>query len=260
MVQVVEDDSRNTSELARVVSADPALSARLIRVSNSAFYGFPRRLATVREAILVLGFRQVRQIVLGASLMENWGRLPACEGFRVDLFWRHSLVVALAAETGARIAGSVRPEEAFTAGMLHDIGVLAMLAGDAPRLSAVLARARQGAPRIEAERSLFGFDHAQLGAALGEAWNFPPSLMAAAGNHHSGEGDPVSRLVAAGDALALSEGLGYGFETSASNPVFQAEIAGLERAGASFAALSDRARAFVDSVTAPPHGSRSRAA
>jgi HD-like signal output (HDOD) protein len=255
-----EDDTRNTTELARLVSADPALSARLIKVSNSAYYGFPRRLATVREAVLVLGFRQVRQIVLGTSLIDTWRRAPACEWFSLDLFWGHSLVVALGAEAAARMSGSLRPEEAFTAGMLHDIGVLAMLSGGCERLSAVLERVAAGEVLHEAEREVFGFDHAELGGVLAGAWNFPLPLVAAAASHHDANAEGLAGVVAIADQLANANGLGAGFRSPVADVSNSLGVAALERAGAGFVPLLKRSHAFIESVCGAPEQWHSAAA
>lgn len=251
VLNCLEDDTRNVAELARIVSADTALSARLIRVSNSAYYGFPRRLSTVREAVMVLGFRQLRQIVLGASLIEAWRDAPACPGFDLRTFWNHSLVVALGCETAARVQGVERPEEAFTAGILHDVGVLAMLAGDPVRLSWALARAAAGSPLGDAERAAFGFDHAELGAELADASNFPPALAMAAGEHHNEGARGLAELVARADRLALANGLASGFRTEPTVGLTDAVSVDALRAGASFGQLIDRSRAFVDSICGP---------
>lgn len=251
MLSFIQDDTRNTAELARIVSADPGLSARLIRVSNSAYYGFPRRLSTVREAVLVLGFRQVRQIVLGANLIDTWRRTTTCPGFNIDTFWNHSLIVAMGAEAAARFSGSFQPEEAFTAGLLHDVGVLAMLVGGRDGLQDAMARVGAGESLHDAERSVFGFDHAELGGVLANSWNFPEQLVAAAADHHNPAAGGLARLVAIADSLASANGLQPGFWTSnvpaPDDPRFEA----LERAGAGFLPLQRRSRAFIESVCGP---------
>ncbi len=253
-----ENDSRNGSELARVVGADPGLSARLIKVSNSAYYGFARRLGTVREAVLVIGFRQVRQIVLGAALMDTWKRIVPCEGFDTDIFWEHSLLVAMAAETAARMAGEARPEEAFTAGILHDMGLLAMLVGDRNRMVMAIRDARAGTPVIEAERKVFGFGHAEAGEALARHWNFPEGLAIAIGRHHDrdiGRDDGLPGMVALGVRAANASGLfgGYRDIPAEFDDEEMAEVVG---ACGGFEGLITRARAFVESVSTLPRRDR----
>lgn len=256
-----ENDSRNGAELARIVGADPGLSARLIKVSNSAYYGFARRLGTVREAVLVIGFRQVRQIVLGAALMDTWKRIVPCEGFDTDVFWEHSLMVAMAAETAARIAGETRPEEAFTAGVLHDMGLLAMLVGDRNRMVAAMRGARAGMPVIESERKVFGFGHAEAGEALAGHWNFPPSLVEAIGRHHDtgiGANEGLPGMVALGVRISNANGLFGGYRDTPS--VFDdEEMADVVRACGGFEGLTTRAQAFVESVSGLPRRDRAAA-
>ena len=256
-----ENDSRNGAELARIVGADPALSARLIKVSNSAYYGFSRRLATVREAVLVIGFRQVRQIVLGAALMDTWKRIVPCEGFDTDVFWEHSLMVAMAAETAARIAGEGRPEEAFTAGILHDMGLLAMLVGDRNRMVAAIRGARAGMPVIEAERKVFGFGHAEAGEALAGHWNFPEALVTAIGRHHDegiGRTEGLPGMVALGVRISSANGLFGGYRDEAVE-FDDEEMAEVVHACGGFDGLTTRARAFVESVAGLPRRDRAAA-
>lgn len=256
-----ENDSRNGAELARIVGADPGLSARLIKVSNSAYYGFARRLGTVREAVLVIGFRQVRQIVLGAALMDTWKRIVPCEGFDTDVFWEHSLMVAMAAETSARIAGEARPEEAFTAGILHDMGLLAMLVGDRNRMVAAIRGARAGMPVIEAERKVFGFGHAEAGEALAGHWNFPEALVAAIGRHHDlkiGRSEGLPGMVALGVRISNANGLFGGYRDVPAE-FDDDEMAEVVRACGGFEGLTTRARAFVESVSGLPRRDRAAA-
>lgn len=256
-----ENDSRNGAELARIVGADPGLSARLIKVSNSAYYGFARRLGTVREAVLVIGFRQVRQIVLGAALMDTWKRIVPCEGFDTDVFWEHSLMVAMAAETAARIAGEARPEEAFTAGILHDMGLLAMLVGDRNRMVAAIRGARSGMPVIDAEREVFGFGHAEAGEALAGHWNFPEVLVAAIGRHHDpgiGRNEGLPGMVALGVRISNANGL-FGGYRDAPCELEDEEMAEVVRACGGFDGLTERAQAFVESVSGLPRRDRAAA-
>jgi HD-like signal output (HDOD) protein len=126
VMNMADDDRTSALDLAQVLSTDQALTAKLIRISNSAYYGFARRVSTVREAVLVLGFKQVRQMAVGASVMNAFKGSKLSDGFDLDLFWGHSIAVAVAAETLAKKTRVAKPEDAFTAGILHDIGRLVL--------------------------------------------------------------------------------------------------------------------------------------
>lgn len=264
LLSAIEDDSQNTAELARIVGADPGLSAHIIRVSNSPFYGFPRRLGTAREAIFVIGFRQVRQIVLGASVIEAWRAIGNTPGFDLYRYWEHSLAVALAAETASRRHGAGRPEEAFTAGVLHDIGILAMKVADPSAFTRLAQLAGDGAPLAAAEREVFGLTHEEAGAALAERWNFPPGLVQAIGGHHrapvSGVFDTAA-LVWSADQLAAALCITPGFAARAQDDTELPEhLAMLEAACGGRGALLSRTHAFIESVAGGRRWGREAAA
>ncbi|KAA0233758.1 HDOD domain-containing protein, partial [bacterium] len=159
---LADDDRTSALDLAQVLSTDQALTARLIKISNSAYYGFARRVGTVREAVLVLGFKQVRQLAVGASLVNSFKRNRLLDGvFDLDLFWGHSVATAVAGEAIAKKTRAARPEDAFTAGILHDIGRLVISQVMPREFADAVTFARSNHSSLhEAETRLTGFDHA----------------------------------------------------------------------------------------------------
>jgi len=148
---------------------DPVLTARVLRLANSAFFGVSRTVGSLEDAILVLGFQTVRTLVVAGGLA---GAFKTPSGFDVKPFWKLSLATAGYADWLARRAG-VRQDLAFTGGLLLHIGVLLLL-NEAPDQYAEIERAvAGGTPRVEAEESMLGFNHAEVGAELASRWRFP---------------------------------------------------------------------------------------
>jgi HD-like signal output (HDOD) protein len=166
----------SAQQLAEVVVADPVLATRLLRVANSAFYGPPKRISSVRDAIVLIGFPAARSTVAALCVIEACPRSALIDGAQ---FWRHSVSVATLVEAFTKHRGA-DGEQAFTAGIVHNIGRLA-LAQYAPRaFQAALAHARAEHIAVhEAQREVLGYTDAVLGAALAGHWRFPDVLVEA---------------------------------------------------------------------------------
>jgi len=259
-VLAFDDDVVSVMELSQVVSSDPALTVALLKVANSAYYGFARELSTVREAVMLLGFKQVRQVAVGASMMHAWtGARRENDGFDLDLFWGHSMAVAVMAETAARKFNAARPEEAFTAGVVHDMGVLAVRkAYPAEFALAVQQARRRGGPLCDAELEFLGFTHAQVGAALAERWELPARLVDAVGRHHDAlltpANDGLAGVLAFADQVTGHYGVHCGYARGQIVPVrtLPDELATLEIACGGIGSVLERSCAFISSVSGPP--------
>ena len=202
-IQSVATDSRSSlADLERAVALDAALAALLLKLANSAYYGMPRGVATLRQAIQVLGFRATQDLALALALLSLG---HSAHPLRKELT-RHSMRTGAAAQSLARSSRSADPGEAFVAGLVHDIGALLMLELW-PGQSEAILRAQEPDRRLGAEHAAFGFDHALLGAACLERWSLPPSICAAVRGHHDSEPPAASGLASAvWMANALDEG------------------------------------------------------
>lgn len=163
ILRITENDRFSAHELATVISSDQALTSKMLRLSNSAYYGFPRRIMTVRDAVVLLGFRAVRSATLASCVIE-----AARGGGRIDYqtFWHFSVTVGMLAEVVGRAEHS-HQDEAFTAGVVHNIGRLALDQHLPQALDdAVRCAAEAGLTVHEAEREVLGFTDAELGGAL----------------------------------------------------------------------------------------------
>ena len=176
ILQITEDDRFSAQELAQVIAADQALTAKMLRLSNSAYYGFPRRITTVRDAVVLLGFRAVRSATLASCVIEA---MEGAEVLDYRDFWHFSVTVGMLAEVLAR-AGKAHRDESFTAGVMHNVGRLALdqQLPDALRESLAYAKAHDVSLH-EAERQVIGFGDDELGGALTLHWNFPEPLIEA---------------------------------------------------------------------------------
>lgn len=255
---IADDDRTSALELAQVLSTDQALTARLIRISNSAYYGFARRVSSVREAVLVLGFKQVRQVAVGASIINSFRGPRQAEPFDLDLFWGHSVAVAVAAETLAKKTRAAKPEDAFTAGILHDIGRLVLRKAMPDAFNDAVCRARTGAISLHAaEVRSTGYAHDEVGQALGEHWKFPPHLSDAIGGHHNSrlmpEADGLPGVLAQADRLMLHYGLycGYEVEDAVPEPV-PPDLEYVEGVCGGIDALLERAFSFIEGASGTP--------
>lgn len=182
--RTIDDPEHTREQVAEILAHDPALSARVLRIANSSYYGFSRSIATVNEAVGIIGELDLRNLALAASLVGSLAALDR-SGVDLDRFWQHSLRTAILARLIARAAGGCNPETLFLAGMLHDLGILVIYQQD-PDLA--LAVGRQVSElhqlRDQAERELLGFDHAEVGGLLIEAWGLTPELVELVRCHH----------------------------------------------------------------------------
>jgi putative nucleotidyltransferase with HDIG domain len=217
IIDLLEDTETTVEQLEEAVVTDQALTAKLIRLANSAEYAFGRPSASAREAILLLGFLQVRNIALTASLTSVFRHpIRSDATFDPDLFWSHSLTVAVAAEAAASNVRTVRRSDAFTAGILHDIGRL-LLRELFPKEFEQAGRLAidSGITLESAEEKLIGYSHCEVGGVLARRWHFPEPLSDAIARHHDPnltiESDALAGIIAACDRLVLAEGMFCGF-------------------------------------------------
>lgn len=204
VLQSFEQEDPDIDRLANEIGHDQALAARVLRLANSPFYGLQTRVGTLHDAITVLGFRNVRAAVAGVAVTRCFAHNHYPD-FDMAAFWMHCTAVAVASRTIARL--SRQPEElAFTAGLVHDIGALALLTAFPAEMAAVLAYARQHDCNLrEAERDVLGLDHAAVGDALLRHWHFPEAICLAVRGHH--ECEDIGGLA---DVVHLADGVVHG--------------------------------------------------
>ncbi len=184
-VAALLDDPRSTPrQITEVMKADQALTSKVLKLVNSAYYGIPGGVASVERAVAFLGYNTIFQLLIGVSVLE-FSRLGGAAGIDIREFWKHSLGVAVAAEMiGARI-GYEGKEELFAAGLLHDLGKLALAKVAKKKFILAVEQARKDGIRLlKAEREQGLPTHDKVGDTLARQWRFPPALRAAIAAHH----------------------------------------------------------------------------
>jgi len=261
-IQLAEDERSAAMDLATVISSDQALTARLLKLSNSAYYGYARRISNVREAVILLGMRTVRSVAISTAIIDAL-RIPQLENSRFDqdLFWAHSVTVGIIAEVIARETRVARPEDAFTAGVLHDIGKLAMMLAEPAAFAEVIDLVEtEGMKYRDAEFAVFGFGHELVGARLAARWKFPEPLVSAIQAHHQPVAaiESMADVVTAANLVANREGLAAGFdythepERRPAAAVPPAVDLAVGKVHGGIATLEEKARAFLTHVTSRP--------
>lgn len=194
-------------DLLGVIDGDPALTVALLRAANSAASAPVDRVSTTRVALVRVGMKEARRIIVGLALSQSFQGLHR-SGIDEDEIWRH--LIATAVLTDATAWGGVRHSEAFTAGLLHDVGRLALATAEPARYAHVVRLAQRGVPASEAERSIFGMDHSQWGESLARAWRFPDEIVEAIADHHSGSHRGISWVVTRAREMSGRLGIGDG--------------------------------------------------
>ena len=182
--QAIDDPHHSREQIAEIVSYDPALSARVLRIANSSYYSFPSKIETIGSTVGLIGEIDLRNLVLATTVIGSMNTL-SYEGVNIDEFWLHSLRCGIFARLLAKTVKGSNPEILFLAGMLHDLGILVIYQQEAS-LAAAVARQidQQHQLRDQAERELMGFDHAEVGALLITAWGLADELSELVRFHH----------------------------------------------------------------------------
>lgn len=215
LMAVLQDTTSGADDIERIVLLDPALAASTLRLANSAFFAAGHSVETVAEAVMRLGQREIYRLA-SLALVNRWESVAGRSAYGGDPgdFCRHALCTALAAEILAETTGRADPQVAYTAGLVCDMGKLAV--AHACGAFFVEIRARQSATKsawLQAERDVLGYDHAQVGAELLRSWRFPANLVAAAEFCHRPadgpeESKPLLALLHAAKIVSTSFGPG----------------------------------------------------
>jgi len=215
VLSIVEDPESSLAKLSEVILYDQALTANLLKICNSAYFGLPRKIESVRQGIVYLGMDQVVDLVLLMGGKENLKREQHGYDLREGELWRSAVSSALIARELAEKKGSKNNHLVFTAALLKDIGkvVLSQYVADAfEDINSLVTE--KGFSFTEAEKEVIGIDHAQLGGMVAETWKFSPRMVEIIRNHHLSEdtpkGDFEISIVHVADSLCMMMGIGVG--------------------------------------------------
>jgi putative nucleotidyltransferase with HDIG domain len=184
MLRMLENPDTTVDEIEDVLRHDPGLTANVLKLSNSAYFGIPSKIGSVRQAILLLGFKRLVQLVIASCVSSVMDKsVPGYDIPSGDL-WRHSIAVSIAAEALVKDKKNIDVEEVFTPALLHDIGKLILGSYVKDELEAIEDIAAKGVPYVVAENMVLGTDHAEVGAQILEQWAFPQDITNAVRWHH----------------------------------------------------------------------------
>jgi putative nucleotidyltransferase with HDIG domain len=219
--------------LVALLQKDQALIMKILRLVNSSFYGFKNKIQSLNHAVTLLGYNTIRNAVVAVSVMDTLALKNELKGFEIDTFWTHSVRVGVAGRYLALKTRLAPAEDAFTAGLLHDIGkvVLAMFCPEA--LLTILETAKsEGLTFYQAERKLDSWPHNQIGAFLAQRWMLPEALVKPIQQHHAAAEraahEPLSTLVALANSLVhmMAGEAGYSLALDEHTPEIQKAMAG----------------------------------
>ena len=184
---LLEDPNHTHKQLGELIGHDPALTARILRIVNSAYYNFPSKIELVSRAISIIGEHDLRTLVLATSAVDVFKRIPN-QLVNMELFWQHSVFTGIVARLLSKHCHVLHSERLFIAGLLHDIGKLILYYKEPTSSQQVLVEASEhDGLLVTAEQKILGFTHADVGGALIEAWKLPESLYTVVRYHHNPE-------------------------------------------------------------------------
>jgi HD-like signal output (HDOD) protein len=227
IIQLVEDPESTANDLNKVISNDPALGARILKVVNSAFYGLPGQIGSINRAIVLLGLNAVKNIAIAASLAKLFRGGKIANNFDARDLWTHAIACATGTKLLAHHAGLGLPDEAFLAGLIHNIGIMVEIQARRPKFVQVMEKLEKepGITLREAEAEILGATHEQFGTALCKLWKFPQSFQYVTGFHHNpmelnDKNRTLTGLVHVADVLVAKLQLGFtrGTETAEFDP------------------------------------------
>ena len=198
--KVINKETASAGDVAKILAEDPSMSAKVLKMTNSAFYGLSREIDSVKQAVMIIGFDAVKNLVLSASVMGMFSGDKIDPEFQ-ERFWRHSLATALAGRLCAktiRSRGMFDPDTVFSAGLLHDIGKLVIACFMQDEFLAVkeILENDESKDEATAELEVLGFSQEQIGAALAQLWNLSDGLVDAIAFHHVPQKSSVDNSMA----------------------------------------------------------------
>ncbi len=213
ILQILDDDMATAQTMEEIILHDQALSARLLRLANSALYSFRCEVKTISHAITLLGLNLVKSLAIGTSIFDSFARGSRSEACHINRLWMHSYGVGLVSQEIWKTRATRKESEfAFLCGLLHDLGKAVFFKKAPQHYSHIFTQKRtEGDPDIAtAEQEYYGISHAPLGGLLAEHWGFPPGLCTVIGKHHAAgyQDNPIVAAVSAADTIVRLCGIG----------------------------------------------------
>ncbi len=216
ILKLLDDPNASAGQVEQLLKQDPSLTANLLKLTNSAYFGIPAKIGSVRHAMAMLGWKKLTKLVMAAcvsSITEQ--NIPGYD-LQPGMLWEHSVAVSVTAEGLMRELKIAESDEIFTAALLHDLGKLILGGFVEKEIKTIEEAAAGGLPFQMAEQEVLGTDHAEIGALMLETWSFPAQLVSAVRWHHAPdsapETSPMTDIVHVANVLCLMIGIGVGVE------------------------------------------------
>jgi len=212
IIEVAGDERAGSAELLEVVEADPALAARILRTVNSSQYGLRRQVGSLKSAITLLGFREIRNLALTVYVARQFETAGTYRCYSRENLWNHLVTVGSISRLVARACGLPNTEEAYLAGLLHDLGMILIDQHMHQHFCRIIDRLNDDTATTAVERWALSFDHCQLGAYVARQWHFPEDVVSAIQYHHDPEGytgdqPDLLHVVSVANFLACRDGV-----------------------------------------------------
>ena len=216
VLKLLDDPDAGAGQVEQLLKQDPSLTANLLKLTNSAYFGIPSKVGSVRHAIAMLGWKRLSKLVMAACVSAITDRKIPGYDLPPGVLWQHSVAVSVTAEGLMRELKVAESDEIFTAALLHDLGKLILGGFVEKELDEIQEVAARGIPFQMAEQEVLGTDHAEIGALMLESWSFPPKLVSAVRWHHDPDSAPetssMTDIVHVANVLCLMIGIGIGVE------------------------------------------------
>ena len=192
IIETSGDPNSSAGDLQNVIEKDQAISAAILKLSNSAYYGYSRQVEDIKRAIVIIGFNTAVSVAISVSVLKSLSETLDSSEFDKDQFWKHTIAAGEAARSIAREIKYQNHAEAYIIGLLHDIGKIVLyFIEDRDFEDAVFESRAINKPLFECEMQIFGFDHQEAGGWLGDKWKLPESIVAGIQYHHDFAACPV---------------------------------------------------------------------
>ncbi|MCK4966033.1 HDOD domain-containing protein, partial [bacterium] len=227
IISIINDPESGAKDLKNAIELDPPLSAKVLKLANSALYGYPKTICEIQEAIVCIGFEAVKELALSQKIGEIFAKEQIINGYSRISLWKHSVAIAVCSKLIYRREFREKGDNAYAAGLLHDIGITVIDQFLPSTFKKVIDECADKKDNLyDTETSILGYNHADIGMAIAKDWQFPDELIVGLGYHHNpDEADDefakIAYIIAASDYICQSKNIGFVEDYSQNKKLFR---------------------------------------